>query len=278
GASATASCRSTRRPATSSASVVRSVSSARSSTTSCTTGGAGAVSFTRSREPISARSVRRHWPSFSGFFADEFRQPLPFSHADLTRARGQVRAYAPIRTRISRLASSLHSERGMRTKCPLPKGFSGTRRVSGMLFIFVALSLIAASTAIAAPFAYISNFGSANVSVIDAGATASCGGPNQVAPPPCVVATVPVGSFPGGIAVNPAGTFAYVANQDDGTVSVIRTSDNTVVGGPIPVGVQPWGVAVTADNALVYVGLGNGGIAVIDANNGNSVSVISGVG
>ena len=166
----------------------------------------------------------------------------------------------------------------MKTKCLLPKGFSGTRRVSGLLFSIVALSLIAASAAVAAPFAYISNFGSANVSVIDAGATASCGGPNQVAPPPCVVATVPVGSFPGGVAVNPAGTFAYVANQDDGTVSVIRTSDNTVVGGPIPVGVQPWGVAVTADNALVYVGLGNGGVAVIDANNGNSVSVISGVG
>jgi YVTN family beta-propeller protein len=166
----------------------------------------------------------------------------------------------------------------MKTKCLLPKGFSGTRRVSGLLFSIMALSLIAASAAVAAPFAYISNFGSANVSVIDAGATASCGGPNQVAPPPCVVATVPVGSFPGGVAVNPAGTFAYVANQDDGTVSVIRTSDNTVVGGPIPVGVQPWGVAVTADNALVYVGLGNGGVAVIDANNGNSVSVISGVG
>jgi len=45
----------------------------------------------------------------------------------------------------------------MKTKCPLPKGFSGTRRVSGMLSIFVALSLIAASAAIAAPFAYISN-------------------------------------------------------------------------------------------------------------------------
>ena len=89
---------------------------------------------------------------------------------------------------------------------------------------------------------------------------------------------MPVGSFPGGVAVNPAGTLAYVANQDDGTVSVIRTSDNTVVGGPIPVGVQPWGVAVSADNSLVYVGLGNGAVAVIDANNSNNVSVIPNVG
>ena len=166
----------------------------------------------------------------------------------------------------------------MKTNCPLPKGFSGTRRVSGMLFIFVALSLIAASAAIAAPFAYISNFSSANVSVIDAGATAFCGGQNQAPPPPCVVATVSVGSFPGGVAVNPAGTLAYVANQGDGTVSIIQTSDNTVVGGPIPVGLQPWGVAVTADNSKVYVGLGSGDVAVIEANNNNVVSVISGVG
>jgi YVTN family beta-propeller protein len=170
----------------------------------------------------------------------------------------------------------------MNTKCPLPKGFSGTRRVSGILFSILvsilALSLLAASAAVAAPFAYISNFSSGTVSVIDAGSTASCTGTGQTPPPPCVVATVPVGSFPGGVAVNPAGTLVYVANQDDGTVSVIRTSDNTVVGGPIPVGVQPWGVAVSADNSLVYVGLGSGGVAVIDANNSNNVSVIPGVG
>ncbi len=166
----------------------------------------------------------------------------------------------------------------MKTKCPLPKGFSGTKRVSGMLLSVLALMLIAATAAVAAPFAYISNFGSGTVSVIDAGAAASCAGTGQVPPPPCVVATVPVGAFPGGVAVNPAGTLVYVANQDDGTVSVIRTSDNTVVGGPIPVGVQPWGVAVSADNSLVYVGLGNGAVAVIQANNGNNVSQIPNVG
>jgi len=168
----------------------------------------------------------------------------------------------------------------MKTNCPLPKGFSGTRRVSGCLVILMTLSLIAASTAIAAPFAYVSNFNSASVSVIDAGATAVCAVAGQT--PPCVVATVPVGSStgsaPGGVAVNPAGTFAYVANQGEGTVSVIRTSDNTVVGGPLPVGFQPWGVAVTADNSTVYVGLGDGGVAVIDTTNGNAVSTISGVG
>jgi YVTN family beta-propeller protein len=147
-----------------------------------------------------------------------------------------------------------------------------------MLLSVLALTLIAASAAVAAPFAYISNFSSGTVSVIDAGSTASCTGTGQTPPPPCVVATVPVGSFPGGVAVNPAGTLAYVANQNDGTVSVIRTSDNTVVGGPIPVGVQPWGVAVSADNSLVYVGLGDGSVAVLDAAHANNVSIIPSVG
>jgi YVTN family beta-propeller protein len=155
----------------------------------------------------------------------------------------------------------------MKTKYPLPKGFSGTRRVAGILIALLALSLIAASAAVAAPFAYISNFGSGNISIIDAGSTALCQGTGQT--PPCVVATVPIGlpgnSFPGGVAVNPAGTLAYVADQGDGTVKVIRTSDNSTAAA-IPVGVQPWGVAVSGDGATVYVGLGDGSVAMINAS------------
>ena len=53
-----------------------------------------------------------------------------------------------------------------------------------------------------------------------------------------VVATVPVES-PGGVAVNPAGTFAYVASgAADGIVSVIDTATNTVVA-TVPVGSFP---------------------------------------
>jgi YVTN family beta-propeller protein len=43
-----------------------------------------------------------------------------------------------------------------------------------------------------------------------------------------VTATVAVGNNPGGIAVNPAGTFAYVANEFSNNVSVINTATNTV--------------------------------------------------
>jgi hypothetical protein len=44
-----------------------------------------------------------------------------------------------------------------------------------------------------------------------------------------VVATVPVGSFPNGVAITPNGAFVYVSNRNDTTVSVISTATNMVV-------------------------------------------------
>ena len=46
-----------------------------------------------------------------------------------------------------------------------------------------------------------------------------------------------------GLLASPAAAapFAYVANEGDGTVSVINTATNTVVGIPIPVGREPSG-------------------------------------
>lgn len=57
----------------------------------------------------------------------------------------------------------------------------------------------------------------------------------------------------------PAAPFAYVTNNGSypafsGTVSVIDTASNTVVGSPIPVGTLPYAVAVTPDGSHVYVG------------------------
>src|SRR5262245_29154902 len=139
----------------------------------------------------------------------------------------------------------------MKTKCPLPKGFSGTRRVFGVLVGLLTLALIVAPGAGAAPFAYISNMGNKTVSVIDAGPQAVCLVAGQL--PPCVVKTLTVGMSPGGVAVNPAGTFAYVVNSGDGTVSAIRTSAKTVPA-TVPVGLGPWGVAVSADKTKAYAG------------------------
>ncbi|WP_396895187.1 YncE family protein [Mycolicibacterium sp.] len=61
------------------------------------------------------------------------------------------------------------------------------------------------------------------------------------------------------------GTRIYVANQSDGTVSVIDAATNTVTG-TITVGAQPNGVAVNAATGCVYVAnQGDGTVSVIDA-------------
>jgi YVTN family beta-propeller protein len=44
-----------------------------------------------------------------------------------------------------------------------------------------------------------------------------------------VIGTVPVGSFPRGVAIEPTGAFAYVGNQGSNSVSVIDTTSNLVV-------------------------------------------------
>ena len=161
------------------------------------------------------------------------------------------------------------------TKCPLPKGFSGTQRVSGFFTGLLVLLLGAWSVAGAAPLAYVSNNADGTVSVIDVAPPSGC--PIAGQSPPCVVATLKVGTSPSGVAVNPAGTFAYVANWGDDSVSVIRTSDNNVTTIQA-VGFGPWGVAVSPDNSRVYVGLSDGSVTVIDANNSNVVTTIPAVG
>src|SRR5262245_54268443 len=80
-----------------------------------------------------------------------------------------------------------------------------------------------------AMLAYIANLDSNDVSVIDTS--------NDT-----VLATVPVGSAPFGVAVKPDGTRVYVTTDSDNTVSVIDTSNNTVVA-TVGVGLQPTGVA-----------------------------------
>jgi YVTN family beta-propeller protein len=79
-----------------------------------------------------------------------------------------------------------------------------------------------------------------------------------------VTATITVGKRPYGVAVNPGTNTAYVANDYDGTVSVIRSRTNTVTA-TITVGNGPFGVAVNGRTNTAYV-----------ANSvDNTVSVIS---
>ena len=58
-----------------------------------------------------------------------------------------------------------------------------------------------------------------------------------------VVATIPVGNGPYGVAINPTNGLVYVANAGSNTVSVINPATNTVVA-TIPVGNGPSGVAI----------------------------------
>jgi YVTN family beta-propeller protein/autotransporter-associated beta strand protein len=79
-----------------------------------------------------------------------------------------------------------------------------------------------------------------------------------------VVDSIPVGtpqSGASGIAITPDGKFAYVVTNllsdfgplGTGTVSVINTTTNTVVGLPIPVGKRASGIAITPDGKFAYV-------------------------
>jgi YVTN family beta-propeller protein len=67
-----------------------------------------------------------------------------------------------------------------------------------------------------------------------------------------VVATIPVGNNPLGVAVTPDGAHAYVANHVSDNVSVIDMATNMVVA-TVPVGTYPKGVAVTPDGKHAYV-------------------------
>ena len=99
---------------------------------------------------------------------------------------------------------------------------------------------------------YVANLRSNNVSAIDTATNT-------------VIATIPVGIYPYGLAASPDGSKVYVADFGSNSVSVIPTASNTVIGSPIPVGTNPAGVAVSPDGSKVYV-----------ADSGsNSVSVIT---
>jgi len=65
-------------------------------------------------------------------------------------------------------------------------------------------------------------------------------------------ATIPVGTFPFGIAITPNGKSAYVTNSSDGTVSVIDLASNAV-SATIPVGAGPRGLAITPDGRTAYI-------------------------
>jgi DNA-binding beta-propeller fold protein YncE len=77
------------------------------------------------------------------------------------------------------------------------------------------------------------------------------------ASPPAVTATVEAGSGAAGVAINPTGTLALVANRAEGTVSVYTIAGSTLTAaGKIPLGDAksgPSGIAFTPDGKMALV-------------------------
>jgi YVTN family beta-propeller protein len=92
-------------------------------------------------------------------------------------------------------------------------------------------------------FAYVANISSNTVSVINTSTKT-------------VVATIPVGDGPWGVAISPNGDFAYVVNNHDtasgNSISVIKTATNTVVA-TVKVQSVPFAAVVTPNGRFVYV-------------------------
>ncbi len=109
---------------------------------------------------------------------------------------------------------------------------------TGIVRLWFALHLLLPGIVFAAPFAYIPNSSSNNVSVIDTATNT-------------VTATVTVGAFPVGVAVNPAGPRVYVANGDSANVSVIDTETNTVTATVDGGGSALWGSGQSCRHAGV---------------------------
>lgn len=124
----------------------------------------------------------------------------------------------------------------------------------GVLSLAPAQAAAQISPAAQTSLAYITNHGSATVSVID---TAN----NNI------IATVPVAPNPYGVAINPAGTRVYVTHNTGGVnagVSVIDTTNNYSVT-TVTTGANGRGVAVNPAGTRVYVAnYNNLSVSVID--------------
>ena len=129
-------------------------------------------------------------------------------------------------------------------------------------FLAALCVLIVPMMAFSAPFAYIPNFNSDNVSVIDSASNT-------------VTATVSVGVHPIGVSVNSTGTRVYVTNYSSNSVSVIDTASNTVTA-TVSVGSVPIGVSVNPAGTRAYVAnFVDGTVSVIDTASNTVIATVT---
>jgi YVTN family beta-propeller protein len=108
--------------------------------------------------------------------------------------------------------------------------------------------------------AYVTNHSDNTISIIDTDTNT-------------VVANVPVGLSPSGVAITPDGAHVYVVNRGSSTVSVIDTETNTVVN-TVFVSPPPVGVAITPDGTRFYVTSSNSSSTVLDTATNAVVTTI----
>jgi YVTN family beta-propeller protein len=115
--------------------------------------------------------------------------------------------------------------------------------------------------------AYVPNFGSNTVSVVDIRSAR-------------LITNIPVGNAPFAVDISPDGRFAYVSNFVSATLSIIRTLDNRVVNTVnlntgIFTAAGSSGVKVTRNGRFVYVAnFNSNNISVVDAQQRSVVTVV----
>jgi YVTN family beta-propeller protein len=93
-----------------------------------------------------------------------------------------------------------------------------------------------------------------------------------------LIATIPVGVNPRGIATTPSGDAIYVTNVGEGTVSIIDSATLTVIN-TITVGAIPWQIIITPDGTMAFVSNSmSGTVSVIDTASDKVIKTIVGVG
>src|SRR2546425_1822382 len=200
-------------------------------------------------QPVGASYVREYDPATGFQLLDPDGRPrLPSSPVPAV--------FISVTARIDRNTSGMHPGIGF-----IPSVVQGVPAISGDHIVLGIFDLRALHLPEEQFFAYVTNEGSNTVSVIDTSTNT-------------VVATIPVGVFPIGVAITPDRTRAYVANAGSANVSVIDTATNTVFK-TIAVGSRPLGVAITPNGARAYVAnSGSNNVSVINTENNTVVKTI----
>src|SRR5580658_5347822 len=128
-----------------------------------------------------------------------------------------------------------------------------------------ALLLAVALPLMAAPIAYVPNEKSGTLSLID---TAD----------DHVIAEIPVGKTPRGIAASPDGKKLYVSDQPNSALVVVDLASRTVAGS-IALGESPEGVAASPDGKWVAAAVEiSNSVALIDTATGTKIASIPTLG